>query len=53
MSEPWEISIYPIVKDVILDNTDDEQLSEKEVNRIANIICQKIDKEYSIEKKKE
>ncbi len=51
MSEPWETSIYPIVKDVILNNTDDEQLSEEEVNRIANIICERINIKYIIERK--
>ncbi len=51
MNEQRETSIYPIVKDILLGNTSDEQLSEEEVKRIANIICERINIKYIIERK--
>ncbi len=51
MSETWETSLYPIVKKHMENNIDEESLSDDEINRINNDICQEFDKKYKIEKK--
>lgn len=52
MNEPWETSIYPIINQVLLDDIDEEDVSDEEINIITNKICQKIDKEYIIQKRR-
>ena len=47
----WETTIYPIVKDVLENNTAEEDISDKEVVILSNMICQTIDKKYKIEEK--
>ena len=51
MNEPWEISIYPIIKSYLMDNIDEDDLTDDEVNVLTNRICQVIDKKYVIEKR--
>lgn len=53
MSEPWESSLYPIVKNTLEENTDDEELSDDRINQIANKICRKFDALYIITKRSE
>lgn len=53
MSEPWESSLYPIVKKHMEGNIDEDCVSDDEVNRINNLICQEFDKKYIITKRSE
>lgn len=53
MSEPWEISLYPIVKKHMEDNILEEYVSDGQINRINNLICQEFHDKYIITKRSE
>jgi len=51
MNEPWETSIFPIIKDYLMDNVSEDDLSNDEIVELSNRICKAIDKKYVIEKR--
>lgn len=51
MSEAWERSLFPIIKRILEERTDEEQLSYNQINMLSNMICQEFDKKYIIEKR--
>ncbi len=51
MNKPWEISIYPIIKNYLMDNIDEDNMTDNQVINLTNLICQEIDKKYIIEKR--
>ena len=53
MSEPWEISLYPIVKKHMEDNISEDDLSDDEIVHINNMICNAFHDKYVITKREE
>ena len=53
MSEPWETSLYPIVKKHMEDNISEDDVSDDEIVRINNLICQEFHEKYVITKRSE
>ncbi len=51
MSEPFETTLYPIVRDILMDNIDEDKVSDKEITILTNMICNAFNKKYKIEKK--
>ncbi len=51
MSEPFETTLYPIVKNILMDNTDESDVSDEEITILTNMICNAFNKKYKIEKK--
>lgn len=53
MSEPWEASLYPIIKDVLENAIDEDSLSDEEVNKLNNEICKRFHEKYVITRRSE